>query len=77
MDFYSGLAVGVSAVSAVGVYLPPLVNDRIRRLRDSREMHKQQLVKHVLKPLIVQIGYFLFEEITIREDQDFKKLPEE
>ncbi len=77
MSFYSGLAVGISVVSAVGVYLSPLINDRIKRLRDSREMHKQQLVKHVLKPLIRQIGYFLFQEIAIREDQDFKKISEE
>jgi hypothetical protein len=74
MDFYSGLAVGISLISAIGVYLAPLINDKVKRRRDRRETHKRELTVHVLKPLIRQINYFLYQEIAIRQDQSFGKI---
>lgn len=73
MDFYAGLAIGISSISAIGVYLAPLIQDKVKRSRDSREMHKQELTVHVLKPLIRQINYFLRQEIAIKQDQSFEK----
>lgn len=74
MDFYSGLAVGISSISAIGVYVAPLLHDKVKRSRDLRETHKRELVIHVLKPLIRQINYFLYQEIAIRQDQRFEKI---
>ena len=74
MDFYSGLAVGISLVSAIGVYLAPLFHDKVKRSRNQRETHKREITNHVLKPLIRQISYFLYQEIAIRQDQSFRKI---
>ena len=74
MDFYSGLAVGISSISAIGVYVAPLLHDKVKRSRDLRETHKRELIIHVLKPLIRQINYFLYQEIAIRQDQSFAKI---
>lgn len=74
MDFYSGLAIGISLVSAIGVYLAPLLHDKVKRCRDRRETHKRELTTHVLKPLVRQINYFLYQEIAIRHDQSFEKI---
>jgi hypothetical protein len=74
MDFYSGLAVGISSISAIGVYLAPLLLDKVKRCRDRRETHKRELTIHVLKPLIRRINYFLYQEIAIRQDQRFNKI---
>ena len=74
MDFYSGLAVGISSISAIGVYVAPLLHDKVKRSRDLRETHKRELIIHVLKPLIRQINYFLYQEIAIRQDQRFEKI---
>ena len=74
MDFYTCFAVVVSSASAVGVYLAPLINDKVKRSRDLRETHKRELTIHALKPLIRQINYFLYQEIAIRQDQSFEKI---
>jgi hypothetical protein len=78
MNFYNGVAIValvISLVSAIGVYLAPLIHDKVKRSRDSREIHKRELTVHVLKPLIRQINYFLRQEIAIRQDQSFEKIP--
>lgn len=77
MEFYTGLAVGISLVSAIGVYLSPVITEHYKSKTEKREIHKNELTIHVLKPLIGKIEYFKRTEFQLSQNQSFDKVPKE
>ena len=64
-DTLSLFAIAISVLSAIGVYLSPIINSHLNKRDLNRENHKKDLINHVLYPLIDGIQTFQYHEFSI------------
>lgn len=66
-NIYLDISVAISVISVIGVFLSPYVNYIMQKRRESRDLHKTELRKHALKPLIRGINSFWEQNLRIDE----------
>lgn len=67
MDFYTDVTLAVLVVTAIGVFLGPLLAERKKKLNERRNSHFNKIKNECLKPLIASITETLWNNFTLRE----------
>lgn len=62
-DLLAITAIIISLISALGVYIAPILHEHFSKKLKARDEHKKEITKHILKPLIAGINYFIQSEI--------------
>ena len=64
-DTLSLFAIAISVLSAIGVYLSPIINSRLNKKDLNRENHKRDLNNHALYRLVEGVQTFQYHEFSI------------
>ena len=66
-EILSLIAIAISFLSVIAVFLSPIINSRLNKKTSDRESHKRDLINYALNPLIQGIETFLYSEFSISQ----------
>src|SRR5437899_12752926 len=68
MDFNTNITIGALLVTAIGVFLGPLLAERKKKLNERKNSHFNKIKVECLKPLITSVNRLIWDHFTLKEN---------